>query len=306
MQITDLSAAEAADRAADHWNQLAAGPPRGARWWQNAEIVRHINTVVCGRPLDGVSAGVRAMVRSLVPGLPLYRGVAIGAANGAKEMDLVADGVVERMEIFEIAGERVAQGRALAEERGLSDRVTFHERLLDPADDIGLFDLVHWNNALHHMLDVDEWLQWSREVLEPGGVLVMDDFVGPDRFQWTDRQLRYASRFRATLPDRLLEHPMHPGQLLPREVPRPTVEHMISVDPTEAADSSRILGALERHFPHAWVRPTGGVMYSLALEDVIYNVDDTLDEGFVSQAMLLDEALTDMGEFHYAVAIAQV
>jgi SAM-dependent methyltransferase len=302
----DLSPEKAAAHAAEHWSKVTTtGSVRG-RWWQVPAVVRHINERVCGEPLNGLSAGARQWVVDTIPGLPLDRGIAIGGGNGVKEMELITAGIVRSVEVFEVAPARVAQGKDVATERGLADRVTFHERLLDPGEDIGRYDLVHWNNALHHMLDVDEWLAWSRRVLNPGGVLLLDDFVGATRFQWPRRQLDYASSFRRTLPDALLVDHRYPDRLLPREIVRPTITQMLASDPTEAADSGRILASLQRHFPEAEVRETGGVMYHLALSDSVANFESGVHDALLEVALLLDDALSDLGETHYAVALARL
>ncbi len=303
---TDLSPEKAAAHAAEHWsNVTTAGSARG-RWWQVPAIVRHINERVCGEPLNGLSAGARQWVVDTIPELPLDRGIAIGGGNGVKEMDLITAGIVRTVDVFEVAPARVAQGKEVAMERGLSDRVTFHERLLDPGEDIGRYDLVHWNNALHHMLDVDEWLAWSRRVLNPGGVLLLDDFVGATRFQWSRRQLDYASSFRRTLPDALLVDHRYPDRHLPCEIARPTITQMLASDPTEAADSGRILASLRRHFPEAEVRATGGVIYHLALSDSVANFERGVHDTLLEVALLLDDALSDLGETHYAVALGRI
>jgi hypothetical protein len=36
------------------------------------------------------------------------------------------------------------------------------------------------------MFDVDGAVAWSKTVLKPGGVMYVEEFVGPDRFQWSD------------------------------------------------------------------------------------------------------------------------
>jgi hypothetical protein len=59
------------------------------------------------------------------------------------------------------------------------------------------------------MLDVEQAIAWSVASLVAGGLFAMDDFVGPSRFLWSDRMLDYASKFRAGLPDRLLQDPHH-------------------------------------------------------------------------------------------------
>jgi hypothetical protein len=55
-------------------------------------------------------------------------------------------------------------------------------------------------------------------------MFAMDDDVGPSRFQWSDRNLEYASRFRKALPEEYLRHPDGPPQVILTEIARPSVK----------------------------------------------------------------------------------
>ena len=78
------------------------------------------------------------------------------------------------------------------------------------------YELVHWNNSLHHMLNVEEAVEWSWKVLKPGGLFYINDIVGPDRFQWTDTMLLEATAVRQSLPERFLVNPRNPSKLMSR------------------------------------------------------------------------------------------
>jgi SAM-dependent methyltransferase len=159
------------------------------------------------------------------------------------------------------------------------------------------YDLVYWNSSLHHMSDVRAALAWSKRALKPGGMLAMFEFVGPTRFQWSDRNLDYVRRFRQNLP----------ASLRPtgndRWTARPTIEAMIARDPSEATDSSNILPALRDLFPSAEIAMLGGALYHFGLNGIYPKLGD--DDTWVFDAMLtLDDALLDMGEMHFAAAFA--
>jgi hypothetical protein len=83
---------------------------------------------------------------------------------------------------------------------------------------------------------------------------------------------------------------------------------MIKTDPSEAADSARILKMIRRYFPNAWILPTGGVVYSCALAFLIQNFDpNDPDDSALLEKLLKqdDEALEILGlESHYSVALA--
>ena len=276
-----------------------------SRWWSHPRIVRHVNRLVCGDPIDGPHAGFSRLIQRTAPSGGFGHAISVGCGSGGKEMTLLEQGIVQHFHLCEIGEHRRGQIIAKAEERGVADRVTVHignalDRPLDRQ-----YDLVYWNNALHHMFDVRAALQWSRAGLGAGGLLAVDDFVGPTRFQWTDAELDLASRVRAMLPDRFLPHPRNPQVMIARRPKRPTIEEMMMADPTEAADSEVILGALTDVFPTAEIIRTGGVVYHLALNDVLANFREGEDDPLLDALLLLDETLAGQGHSHYAVALAR-
>jgi SAM-dependent methyltransferase len=314
-----MASGEAAEgleaRVGARWDELSArARPARTRWWESARVRAHVNQLVCGQRCAGPSEGLlRLLSQRLVErGIttPLASAISIGGGHGYKESLLLEAGLVERFEIYELSPARVRAGRAQAEAQGLAERLRFVE-----GDAFSLargrrFALVHWNNALHHMLDVDRALAWSREVLAPGGVLFLDDFVGPDRFQWSRRTLELASAVRARLPERFLRDPERPGASLARVLKRPHAGALAAADPSEAAQSSRILPSLRVHFPGRELILTGGAVYNLALKDALANFDEDVreDQAALDALLDLDALLTGLGlvESHYAVALAFV
>ncbi|MCW1841781.1 class I SAM-dependent methyltransferase [Prosthecomicrobium hirschii] len=292
-------------RAAAYWNdpQRRSLPAR-ARWWQFPTIHAHINRMTTGQAISGAHAGFHHLIEQAASRGPFARAVSVGCGTGVMEMELVVAGLVGELHLYEISSVRIAAGRKHAETLGITDKVFFHETdaFADCRD--RTFDLVYWHDALHHMPDTEMAVAWSRERLRSGGIFAMNDFVGPSRFQWTDRMLDFGTRFRQGLPDRYLVAPGDPARSIPREVRRPTVEFMITQDPSEAADSDRIIPSLKATFPDVLIRLTGGVIYHSALNDILSNIDEQADEGLLKTALLLDESLTLLGETHYAVAMA--
>jgi SAM-dependent methyltransferase len=291
-------------RAAAHWNSTR-GSGR-TRWWTSPQIHRHINRLVCGEAIDGPWAGFHRRIGELAPPGGFPRAISVACGHGGKELDLLELGLVQHFDLYEISDARVERGRERAAELGLSDRVTY--RLADAfaeqlPDD---YDLVYWNNAIHHMMDTPAAVRWSRDRLRLGGVFAMDDFVGAARFQWPDAQLHMMRRVREELPERFLVDPRDPSRRLPVKVKRPQEAALVARDPTEAADSERILPAVRKYFPGARVVLTGGVIYHSALNDVLANfADDGTDAELLAQILLVDEALTRAGHTQYASALAR-
>ncbi len=300
-----LDRSEMVRTAAAHWTKKAKEPYQGpTRWWQHPLIVRHVNESICGVPVDGEAAGDVWLLERRLPGRVFGRGISIGCGSGPKEMALLRAGLVSHFDLYEVSDARIQQGQELTEHYRLHNRIGWHHRVVDFASGAldGEYDLVYWNNALHHMLDVDQAVQWSKRALRPGGYLYVNDFVGPNRMQWPDEALALASRAREHLPKRLLKRPTGEGYL-PTRVKRVDPDKLAAVDPTECADSEDILPAIRRHFPSAWIKPIGGTIYHSALHNVIVNFTDE-DTPLLEMLLLLDDVCTMSGHTHYAVALA--
>jgi SAM-dependent methyltransferase len=239
---------------------------------------------------------------------PLGQGVSVGGGIGSKERRALDAGLVETMDIYELSEARIEQGRAAAERAGLADRLRFFHRDAFQGERAARYDLVFWNNALHHMFDVDAAVGWSRSVLRDGGLFLMDDFVGPDRFQFSAASLAAASAVRAELPERYLLDPERRDTKQDVRVKNVNPAALAASDPSEAVQSGRILGAVAAHFPGVDILPMGGVVYNLALKDIVANFDDAdpTDRAQLQSCLTSDAILTAQPaiETHYAIALA--
>ena len=130
----------------------------------------------------------------------------------------------------------------------------------------------------------------------------MDDFVGANRFQWPDEQLFIASHVRAAYKGTPYLINPYTGEPLVTEVKRPDLQTMIDTDPTEAPDSERILSAVLHYFPNATIIHTGGIIYNLALTDMLHNFKE--NEPALNILLQMDELCIKLGHTHYAVALA--
>ena len=49
-----------------------------------------------------------------------------------------------------------------------------------------LYDTVRTSGSMHHIENLDFCFRNIRRSLKPGGLLWLNDYVGPNRFQWSD------------------------------------------------------------------------------------------------------------------------
>ena len=116
--------------------------------------------------------------------------------------------------------------------------------------------------------------------------------------------LRLASSYRALLPGRYLRK--SDAEQHPVQVTSPDLERIIRADPSECVDSANIMPALRQVFPEATVICLGGVVYYLALNDILANFDeqDETDLALLELLLNADDLLADAGYNLRAAAFA--
>jgi SAM-dependent methyltransferase len=168
-------------------------------------------------------------------------------------------------------------------------------------------DFVHWNNSLHHMFDVSEAIKWSYEILSPGGVFYMDDYVGSTRFQYPEYVLDIVNGIRNNLPKKYLKDQFNDG-IYHGHVAKIDQYELEKNDPSEAADSERIINSVKKYFPSAEIILTGGIIYFIALNGLWGNFDEENenDISILTKLMGIDKQYAQQQNIMspYAVALA--
>lgn len=273
-----------------------------SNWWQSPQIIRHINKTICGEPLDGWNSGGIKLLKQILPeNGTIERALSIGCGLGSKEMRFVEENLVKEFICFDLSEEAVIICKQQAEEKGLADRMLFLSEDFFESEYVDeTFDMVFWDNSLHHMPDATAAIQKSYDVLKEGGIFFCNDFVGRNRFQWWDMEMIIANGVRSFFPDDLFV--LKDGRKLPRCITRPSLESMLKNDPSEAADSEAILPAIHYIFKEPLVIPTGGIIYHLALQFILENIPE--DGELLTYLLQLDSEVVQMGMTCYAFALA--
>ncbi|MFC0407503.1 class I SAM-dependent methyltransferase [Roseomonas elaeocarpi] len=257
------------DGSAAYWSVAPEDQAEAVGWYWMAHpmVQARINTLVSGRPDQDAYGRFAQIWTERGNSLPIGRALSIGCGFGGLERDLCARGMVGRIDAFDPAPGAITEARRLAAEAGFNDihyQVGDLESLDYPAES---FDVVFAHQSVHHVERLEELFAKVKRLLKPGGLFHLHEYVGPNRFQWTEEQMEYVNELLDSLPRRLRRTPT--GQKPAQE--RATVETMIAVDPTEAVRSADILPLLRQHFTVVEERPFGGTLVHLALGNIAQN-----------------------------------
>lgn len=273
------------------------------RWWQSPHIIRHYNYRICGEYLDGWNEGPLKILYNKMDGnISFERAVSVGCGTAKKEMDLIEKGFVKKFVCYELSEQRIKEGEKLAFEKGISEAIEFHcGNFFESNDNVEeSYDLVFWDNSIHHMLDTKKAVYNSKRILKRGGFFFCNDYVGKNRFQWSDLELAIMNGVRLSLPDEVFTAE---DRQLRRYVVRQSLTRMIETDYSEAADSENIIPAVRESFEDALIINTGGVIYHTCLNDILQNIPENSD--LLNYLLQMDDEIADHGFGQYAFILAQ-
>ena len=200
---------------------------------------------------------------------PASRVLSLGCGGGLVEREAVSLGLCQTIEGVDLSAEAIAVARRRAADgdlSGITYRVADLNSLeLAPAS----YDIVICKQALHHVERLEHLLDQVRQSLRPGGWFLVNEYVGPSRFQWTDVQLGLMNELLMLLPERLRR--LSGG--VRERIDRLPAEVVAASDPSEAVRSGEIAPLLLSRFELVERRDFGGTLLHPLLAEIIANFD---------------------------------
>ncbi|HMM36726.1 MAG TPA: class I SAM-dependent methyltransferase [Thermoanaerobaculia bacterium] len=292
---------------AEVWGEQAGTWSIGGvrHWTELARVQAILNRRVSGD--EAVDPYLWFLRTRLEGRLPVARALTIGCGGGDLERGLATYGFAASHDAFDVAPGAIERARTAASEAGpgcVRDSVANGNDLkLEASAD----DVVFGVHSIHHIERLERLFEQIARSLKPDGLFFMNEFVGPTRFQWSDRQLEVVNGLLRALPARYRRSTVGDG--LKERFPRPTVAEMVASDPSEAVRSSEILALAEAHFELLEVRPYGGTILHLLLHDIAGNFSGSSPGGpeLLEAIADLEWALVSSGDLpsDFAVVVAR-
>ncbi|MFL0671121.1 MAG: class I SAM-dependent methyltransferase [Erythrobacter sp.] len=211
------------------------------------------------------NAALELLKYHMEPGI-LKSALSIGCGTAHKELKFVENGIVEHFTLVELVPELLNSAKTSFSKAGLNNNVYFIEGDYKDHLQNKTFDLVYFDNSLHHLDHIDSTIADMVGMLNPNGFFLMDDFVGPTYNQFSDEVHDYAQHVRRLLPASFFEDPEDRRILF--DLPKIPVQAYLDTDPSEAIDSASILPSIAKHMPEVEIIPTGGLIYYLAAREI--------------------------------------
>ena len=303
-----LSAHEERGVTSEHWGEDARERAEGDEWqglyWQSHVLTqRHINEAIAGGADENwVNFTKRRFFQK-----PARLALSLGCGYGVLERHALSVELAERFEAFDISPEAVQVARSEAEKAGFGERIDYDAHDLNVIElEAGRYDAVFATQTLHHIEALEHLLDEVHAALTPDGQLVVNEYVGPVRFQFPDQRLPLMNELLLALPESHRRN-LRTGQLK-HEVVRPVEREVYRVDPSESIRSDEIVGLIEERFEIVYRADFGGTLLQFVLADIAGNFDpaDPKDVAMIDLVCLYEQTLIEQGvlpsDFVYLVA----
>ena len=216
-------------------------------WLQEWWLREYANTLIGGDmplwPMDWFQRWLH--------GRTFERALTIGCGSGALERDLVRRNLVRTIDAFDGSVTSLAIASKLAAAEQMESRIRYFAADFNaPVLPKATYDLVLFQESAHHVLRLEKLFRAVLHALKPDGLVYLDEYIGPSRFEWNEAMMEPYRHIYDTLDPAL------------RAVAKLEVPVMVD-DPSEAIRSSEIETQLAVGFDIVERRPYGGNLLSV-------------------------------------------
>lgn len=256
-------------------------------WMEHDHIKRHINRRTTGdESLDWFNYVLQKYFKS-----PVERALSLGCGTGGLERHALWAEAVDFFDAYDISPGAIESAKKAAMEAGNLERINYKVADLNHIQlKRNAYDAAFASMSIHHIQALEKVFESVRASLKPSGLFIINEYIGPSRFQLPPVQIRLINDMLEILPQRLRKI-IRGGQIAS------DIKHIHKVhpltwfdenDPSEAVRSGEIMALLERFFTVLEFKPYGGSLLQFIVEDIVGNFDDNHQE---------DRAWLEMLEF---------
>lgn len=292
-----------ADQLDITWGDPDTWTAQGLHWTHLSQVRAGINRKVSGDPMMSPLAWFFRTVAAEQP-LPLARVLVLGCGSGMLEREVAQAGWASEIVAIDLSAKVLELARKQAQAEGLTAIRYFQADmnclLVGRVPFVpGSFDAVLGVASVHHCANLEQLYRDIGILLAPNGWFFMNEYVGPDQFQWPDSQMHHLNRIADLLPDHLMTV-LDGGRK--RNFRSPSIAEVVAVDPSEAICSSRLLPLLPVYFHSPLVKPYGGGILHMLLAGVAQNFICDEAEPYLRCVMAAEDELYQTGQLAHDFA----
>lgn len=295
---------------ADFWDNNTDESYFGESYWLANPIIhrRYNGKAAGGRKYDSwVNFTVDHYLKS---GRNKGKILSIGSGDGVLERHLASIQAAEKIHGIDLSPKRIDIAQKAAVDAGLQGTIMYFVGNVEtmPFPDLN-YDAIYFNASLHHMSDLTQILQSCSRALRKDGFLFVNEYIGPNRFDFSRREKEVMTAAFHLIPEkyRLSQTGEEKGKVK-TELMFPSPAEVARVDPSEAIHSEEIFEAIEKNFEILEFNSAGGSVCQFMLDGIAGNFRHNDPESLKVLRLIFDiedtlEALSDLRP-HFGMFVA--
>ena len=255
--------------------------------------------------LDHPAINARYYSRGLIDGISWHewvsrhlggaaaRSLELGCGSGSLSLRLARAGATLHVEGLDASPARVEEAEKKRREAGLPGRFSVGDANALALEEAS-YDLIVSAHSFHHFLELEAIMEQVARALTPRGLFILEEYVGPTQFQWSDAQMDAVRALTSLIPERFRILPW--GAIKPYEG-RPTREDVAAASPFESIRSAEIGPLFAENFAVRHRKDLGGTIQHLLYNGIIHNFTpgEAEAERIVRGVFETEDALIDSG-----------
>lgn len=259
------------ERAKTAFNHLEI---QSANWWIIPKIKERWNLLVTG---NKDITPEEFVVNTFLKNKKNLKMLSMGSGHCSSELKFAEHSNFEEILCTDIAEKPLNQAKKISEEKNLGN-ITFE---VHDANNFLLpekyYDIVYFRASLHHFQNVNSLLgERIKKTLKSDGVLIINEFVGPNRFQFPKYQIRAINECLKLVPKKYRKR--FKLNIYKNKVYGSGLIRMVLADPSECVDSANIIPSIHKHYKTIYEAGYGGNILKLTLKDLAHHFMELNEE----------------------------
>lgn len=238
-----------------------------SNWWLIPQVHNRWNYLITGDENTGYE---HFLAEKYLKDKSNLKMLSLGSGDCSHELELSKFGMFSEITCVDIVQSLLDSARSSLTADHKAHFNFICSSIYDLKMELASYDVVFFSHSLHHFKNVAHLLEHTiKPILKKDGMLVIHEYVGPDRLQFPHYQINAVNKALKEIPKPLrirfkrnaIKSKFYGSGLL----------RMIVADPSECVDSSSILPACRSLFTPIYERGFGGNLTMNVLKDIAHH-----------------------------------
>lgn len=239
-----------------------------SNFWSIPKVQERWNVLTTG---DKNKDFIAYLANDFFKGKKHLRLLSIGSGISNREIELASySNIFKEVVCVDIAENLLKIAAENAKKKNINNIQFVAKSIDDLIFEKNEFDIVFFKASLHHFNNIDEFLSKKiKAILKPNGYLIINEFVGVTRHQFSKNQINAINKGLQLIPKKYKKR--FKSNFHKNKYRGVGVLRMIIADPSECVDSSSIMPAIHKHFKTVIEKPYGGNLLMSVLRDISHH-----------------------------------